>query len=107
LRAHFPEALFISVQTGAGIEALVARISDFVSNGICTVAMQVPASRADVVARIHREGNLIQIEYDDCAAHIIAALPKRTVDALGEFIVAPTPGLEEGKRSAEPKPCAE
>ncbi len=82
LRIHFPEALFISVHTGEGIDALVDRISDFVSNGTQTIELRLPAARADLLARVHREGTVLQLDYEGDVAHLRAALPKRAREAL-------------------------
>ena len=89
LRTHFPGALFISVHTGQGLEELVGRISDFIRNSTCTVELRIPAARADVLARIHREGVLVQINYEGDVAHVVATVPKRALDAMGEFVVEP------------------
>lgn len=90
LRAHFPGALFISIHTGLGIDALIERISDFVSNGTATVELRLPAARADLLARIHRDGTLMQIDYEGDVAHVIAAVPKRALEVLGPFVVQST-----------------
>lgn len=90
LRRHFPEAVFISVHTGQGLEELVERISDFVSNGTLTVELRLPAARADLLARLHRDGTVTSLEYEDDVARVVATVPKRAMETLAPFVVEPS-----------------
>lgn len=87
LRLHFPDSVFISVHTGAGIDELIERISDFVSNGTLTVELRLPSSRADLLARLHREGTVLSLDYEEDVAHVVATVPKRSMETLNEFVV--------------------
>jgi len=89
LRRHFPQAVFISIHTGQGIEELIEHISDFVSNGTLTVELRLPAARADLLARIHRDGTLVSLDYEDDVAHLVATVPKRAMETLAPFVVEP------------------
>ena len=89
LRRHFPKAVFISIHSGQGIEELIERISDFVSNGTVTVELRLPAARADLLARIHRDGTLVSLDYEEDIAHIVATVPKRAMETLAPFVVEP------------------
>ncbi|XHR28028.1 MAG: GTPase HflX [Chthoniobacteraceae bacterium] len=90
LRRQFPDAVFISIHTGAGIDELVERISDFVSNGTLTVELRLPASRSDLLAKLHRDGTVASLEYDGDIAHVVATVPKRAMEILAPFAVEPT-----------------
>ena len=87
LRRHFPEAVFISVQSGQGMDELVDRISDFVSNGTLTVELRIPPARADLLARLHRDGTIASLDYEEEIAHVIATVPKRALESLGPYVV--------------------
>ena len=89
LRRHFPGAVFISIHTGQGLDELVERISDFVASGSCTVELRLPPTRADLVARLHREGTILQLDYEDEWVHVVAVVPKRALEVLGPFVVTP------------------
>ncbi len=91
LRGHFPDALFISVRTGAGIDRLVERISDFVSKGTVTVELRIPAVRADLLARLHREGTLGPVKYEGDIAHLVATIPNRALETFAPFLAAAAP----------------
>lgn len=85
LRRHFPGAVFVSVRTGAGFDELVDRIADFVRAGTRRVDFRFPLGRADLLARLHREGTVHHTDYLDDAIHVQATIPGRSVDALAEF----------------------
>ena len=85
LRRHFPDAVFVSVHGGQGLEELVDRIADFVSNGTLTVELRLPAARADLLARIHREGAVLSLAYEDDIARVVATVPKRAMEQLAPF----------------------
>jgi GTP-binding protein HflX len=93
LRRHFPGAVFVSVKTGQGFDELVARISDFVSNGSCEVELSLPVQRADLLARLHREGAVHATDYqDDGSVHVRATINGRTREAFVEFLRPGTDG---------------
>jgi len=87
LRRHFPEAVFVSVHTGQGFDVLVERIGDFVSAGTRTVELRLPAARADLLARIHRDGVVHELHYEEDTVRLVVTLPKRAMETLGAFVV--------------------
>jgi GTP-binding protein HflX len=94
LRRHFPDALFVSVHSGEGLEALVSRISDFVVDGTISVELKLPAARADLLARIHREGTVAEIHYEEDVARVLATVPKKSLEAFRPFLVTDEPEAE-------------
>jgi GTP-binding protein HflX len=87
LRRHFPEALFVSVQSNAGFDELVDRISAFVSNGTDTRELRLPSSASDRIARLHRQGRVLETEYIGDEVRIVARLTHRLVADYAEFVV--------------------
>lgn len=85
LRRHFPEAVFVSVHTGAGFDELVDRIGDFVRSGTRRVDFRFPLERTDLLARLHREGTVHHTDYLDDGIHVQATIPGRSAEALAEF----------------------
>ena len=79
LRHHFPEAAFVSVRTGEGMEELIERISAFVADDITTVDLLIPQSRADLIARLHREATVLSTEYVENDVKLSAQLSRRTL----------------------------
>ena len=85
LRHHFPEAAFISVRTGEGMDELIELISRFVADDITTVDLQIPQSRADLIARLHRESTVLTTEYIDNDVKLSAQLSRRTLRDYAEY----------------------
>jgi GTP-binding protein HflX len=72
LRVHFPGAHFISVQTGEGIEELVARLADLVGDDVSTIELRIPQDRAELVARLHRDAVVLHTDYVDNDVRLVA-----------------------------------
>jgi GTP-binding protein HflX len=87
MRSRFPEAVFISVKTGAGIEELVSRISEFVADDLVTMELQIPQSRADLIARLHREADIRHSEYIDNDVRLRVRLAPKAASAYSTFRV--------------------
>jgi GTPase len=87
LRRHFPDAIFISVRTGQGLDELVARLSELVARQTRSVEMLLPLERPELLARLHREGSVQSIAYEENGARVLAAVPSRLHDALADFMV--------------------
>jgi len=49
----------VSAATGEGVDALVVALDEALAGVRSTVEFRVPFSRADVVARLHREGSVL------------------------------------------------
>jgi GTP-binding protein HflX len=59
LRHLLPGAVFVSAQTGAGIEDLRERIGELLPRPDREVDVLVPYARGELVARVHREGEVL------------------------------------------------
>ena len=58
LAAH-PGALAISARTGAGIDELLETMGDRLRIGDRVVELEIPWTRGDVLAAVHREGGIV------------------------------------------------
>lgn len=85
LRRHFPNAIFVSVHSGEGMDDLIERIGGFVDQDTVTVQLSLPVERAELLARIHREGRVYSTEYDDTIVRVHATVSRRTANDLLEF----------------------
>lgn len=88
LRRHFPGAVFISVATGEGLDELVERVSEFVARGTMTVELRLPAERADLLARLHRDGMVRDLRYEEGATRLKATIPTRSLEVFAPFLPA-------------------
>jgi GTP-binding protein HflX len=87
LRNAHPDALFVSVHSGEGLDALVARLAEFVGEENRELLLEIPHDRSDLVARLHREGVIHETEYLETVTRIRATVPPRLRESISPFAV--------------------
>lgn len=65
LVARHEGSLSLSALTGEGVDELVATIGDRLRSGDRVVTLRLPASRGDLIAAAHREGDVVAKENED------------------------------------------
>ncbi len=85
LRNSHPEALFISVHSGEGLHELVEQLADLVAGSSREVEIRLPHDRADLLARLHREGVVHRTDYEDDIISIRATVPERLQETMAPF----------------------
>jgi GTP-binding protein HflX len=85
LRRHFPDAVFLSVHTGEGIEELIERMAELVANGSVTRELLIPQSEGSVLARLHRHAKVLETTYEGETVRLVAVLPNRLAESLARF----------------------
>jgi GTP-binding protein HflX len=88
LRNAYPEAIFISVHSGEGLDLLVEQLGNLVGEGNKEVGLLIPHSRPDMLAKLHREGVVHETTYEEEYSRIRATVPERLRNALSEFLVS-------------------
>ncbi len=88
LRNAYPEAIFISVHSGEGLDLLVEQLGNLVGEGNKEVGLLIPHSRPDMLAKLHREGVVHETAYEEECSRIRATVPKRLKNALSEFLIS-------------------
>ncbi|MEX2256364.1 MAG: GTPase HflX [Acidimicrobiia bacterium] len=78
-------AVAVSARTGEGIEGLVAAIGDRLREMAVVVELIVPYDRGDVLAALHREGNVLVEVHGDDGMRIQARLGAAEASRFGEF----------------------
>jgi len=71
------------------MDELVERISEFVARGSMTVELRLPSARADLLARLHREGTIHEVHYDNDFTSIVATIPARALEVFAAFLALP------------------
>jgi GTP-binding protein HflX len=88
LRNAYPEALFVSVHSGEGLDVLVEHLGNLVGESNQELELLLPHSRPELLARLHREGVVHETAYEEECSRVRATLPERLRLSLSEFIVA-------------------
>ena len=74
LREEYPEAVFISAITGAGIDALHEAIAAKLTAGSRVCQFQLPPSAGDARAFLYRHGTIQSSDYDDDGTESVKVL---------------------------------
>jgi GTP-binding protein HflX len=86
LRVHFPEAFFISVHSGEGIDELLARMGELAGGGARTRELRVPLSESGLLARLHRTAQIHELRYEGDEAVLTVTLPPKLMGELARFM---------------------
>ena len=89
LRRHFPDAIFVSTQTGEGLEELVSRMADQLAGRSERVDLLLPLDRSDLLSGLHRVGQVLTTEYTDEGIRVQAVVPLRDLAPLEAYRVQP------------------
>jgi GTP-binding protein HflX len=94
LRLHFPEGLFVSVQTGQGLDDVLNRMADLLSDRLTRVELALPLERGDLLSLLHRAGRVIQIHYQDNCAKVVATVSPKVLARVEPFLACPSRRLQ-------------
>jgi GTP-binding protein HflX len=86
LRRQFPDALFVSVRTGQGMDDLLHRLHDLMIDRVIRLDLRVPLDRMDLVALAHQEGKVLAEDYESGIAEIQCVVPKRFESKFAPFV---------------------
>ena len=84
-----PGSVAISAATGEGVDDLLRTIGDRVRSLTAVVELLVPYERGDVMASIHREGEVVSTSHEDGGIRVRARLADASRGRLTDFIVTP------------------
>ncbi len=82
-----PGSVAISAATGEGIDDLLRTIADRVRSLTAVVELLVPYERGDVMASLHREGEVVSTSHEDGGIRVQARLADASRGRLTEFVV--------------------
>lgn len=89
LADRHPGSVLISAMTGDGVDELLLRIGDRLRALHRPVELFVPYRRADVVASLHRYGDVISETAHETGMTVRVRLPDRDVTRFADFVVEP------------------
>ena len=81
-----PDAIAVSALTGFGIPNLVEALSDRLVSDISLVRLEIPYSRADIVAAAHREGEVIAEKHEESGSVLDVRLPRARLAPFEQFV---------------------
>ena len=87
LQARHQGSVAVSARTGEGIERFLEVLGDRLRSITAVVELLVPYERGDVLASIHREGEVVSTFHDTDGVRVRARLADASVGRLAEFVV--------------------
>ena len=90
LRNLLPGAVFVSARDGIGLTELRERIAGLLPRPTLAVDVLLPYSRADLVARVHAEGEITTKEHTEHGTRLRARVFGDLAAVLDEFATTPT-----------------
>ncbi|MGH9009486.1 MAG: GTPase HflX, partial [Acidimicrobiia bacterium] len=84
-------AVPVSAVTGEGTDTFLETLAERLRSLNAVVELSVPYERGDVLAALHREGEVLVEVHDDRATRVRARLPKGGVDRFRQFFPGATP----------------
>jgi len=87
LREKFPHAVEISAKTGEGISHLLAELGTQMKPKREFLELKIPHERSEVIARLHKVGQIVEQRYTGKSAKFKARIPPHHHDEFAEFIV--------------------
>jgi hypothetical protein len=62
----------------------------------------LPAARADLLARLHRDGTVRDVHYDDEFTTVVATIPTRALEVFAAFLALPVSDPETSTPASLP-----
>lgn len=85
LKRAWPEAVFVSARSGRGIAELQQAIADRLPKPAIDLRILLPYDRGDLVARIHRSGQVLQTRHVDEGTELRVLVDERLASELESF----------------------
>ena len=85
LRRRTPGAVFVSARTGEGIDELRAVMAQRLPKPDVDVDVLLPYERGDLVARVHDEGEVLEVEHTGLGTRLRARVPHPLAGALADY----------------------
>jgi len=86
LRGDFPGAFETSSVTGQGLEALTDKFTDLLADRVKKLTYRVPQARGDISGLLHREGKVLETDYEGNDILLTVIVPKNLEGQLEGFL---------------------
>lgn len=94
LRVHFPEGVFVSAKQGEGLDDLLHRMSDLLTDRVQRVELALPLERADLLSLLHRTSKVLSVKYEPAFARVVASVPPKVLARVEAFVLPGRPELQ-------------
>ena len=88
LKADHVGSVAMSAATGEGVEQFLRSLADRLRAVTKVVDLEIPYHRGDVIASVHREGEVVSTTETEAGLRVRARLSDASVGRLGEFVVS-------------------
>ncbi len=88
LRGLAPGAVFVSAQTGEGLDLLMAAIDAALPKPSIALSLKIPFDRGDVIAMLHDEGMVKHSEYGEEGTLVTALVDDRVAALVSEWVIS-------------------
>jgi GTP-binding protein HflX len=102
-----PGALFISAQTGEGLDKLLEHCAASVARESPAIELLVPHDRYDIIARLHEIGKVHAQDLRDDGVHIHGSFPAAQAALFAPFVVSATQPAQTAPGEARPQATLE
>jgi GTPase len=88
LKRLWPQAVFVSARTGTGLDGLRAAIEERLPRPGIEVRVRLPYVRGDLVARVHRRGEVLDSRHTDDGTELLVRVDQGLAAELAPFGVS-------------------
>ncbi|MBI3884595.1 MAG: GTPase HflX [Opitutae bacterium] len=103
MRAQHPDALFLSVHTGAGMDALLRRCSELAVDDYESAELLIPHNRYDLVSKLHTIGHVRAQDTHDDGVLLSGRFPIKSAPLYADFLYTPPAPAEPKKKAGRKK----
>ena len=96
LAERYPGAVTISAKTGDGLDDLLRSVADRLRALAQVVELVVPYDRGDILAAVHREGEVLVERHTETASELRVRVDAAGAARFREFVVAQRTGAGDG-----------
>lgn len=85
LKNSYTDALFISAKTGQGLDDLLHKIDELISDRAEKIDLFIPLDKPEIVSQLYREATVLNCVYDENGATLSVLVPKRMIERFRCF----------------------
>jgi GTPase len=92
LKRLWPDAVFVSARTGAGLDLLRSTIEERLPRPAVELDVLIPYSRGDLIAQVHERGEVLSTEHTGDGTHLRVRVSQHLATELKPYLVSAATG---------------